>query len=414
MNNSINNTFCILPWIHLNIWPNGDVYQCCTTEWKNSCGNTKKQSLEEIWNNDYLKSLRKSMLNGTKHPSCDRCYLNEELGLDSFRKESNKNFASHIKSAVEDTNIDGEYSKFNLIYWDFRFSNICNFKCRMCGSRLSSSWYDDHLKLNESIGGTINDPRLIHIDNYSKKSIKEYLLEFIDVVEEIYFAGGEPLLMDEHYFILEELINRNRNYVKLRYNTNISKLEYKGRNIIDFWKYFENNLSVYASIDGSDRIGEYIRSGTNWKIIEKNIKTILDFNPSILGISTTTQIFNIFNIPLLVDKLLLLGVPHDKILINNILNYPNYYNIQILPKDIKIKIEEKFRYHINCLEERFRNHFNSQYQGIIEFMNSPHNLDNEFLKLELVKITKQLDTYRLENYEDILEPDLIKWMNSSN
>ena len=404
-------TFCILPWIHLNTWPNGNVYQCCITNWRNHCGNTKDNTLEEVWNNDYMKGLRKAMLAGEKHESCDRCYMLEESKLGSFRQSSNKNFSKYIPAAVADTHPDGHSPDFKLLYWDFRFSNLCNFKCRMCGSSLSSSWYDDHVKMNEAMGRPVHEPRVIQIDDYTKKPFKEYLLDFIDTVEEVYFAGGEPLLMDEHYFILEELMKRGRQDVRIRYNTNLSKLKYKKWDVLEYWKYFGDNVTIFASIDGTGDIAEYVRSGTDWRVLEKNIKTILEFNPRILGISATTQIFNLFNIPVLIDKLLGMGIHHSKMMVSNVLSYPQYYSIQILPDDIKKLAKDTLEAHLTTLDREASNHFRGQYSGIIDFMNTPVDGSKQHLKTELKRITTQLDGYRGEDYNKVLPDVILNWIN---
>lgn len=406
MNIQDNKTFCILPWVHLNTWPNGNVFQCCLTDFRNHCGSTTENTLEEIWNNTYMKELRVAMLNGNPHESCNRCYTMEQNGVQSSRQSSNNSFSHHIDSAVTETHSDGYNPNFKLAYWDFRFSNICNFKCRMCGSSLSSSWYDDH---NALYNTQSTEPRVINIDDYSKKSFKEYISEFISTVEEIYFAGGEPLLMDEHYFILDELIKAKKTKVRLRYNTNLSKLTYKHYNVLDYWNHFGHKVSIFASIDAVGKVGEYIRSGSKWSIVEQNIKTILAVNPQILHISVTVQVFNIFEIPQLVDTLISLGVLSHNILLNNILGHPERYNIRSLPVNLKEHAAQKLLDHCNCMQDSFQQHLRHQYMGIIKFMNDELPAD---YTADLKYITSTLDDIRSENCESIISPELLEWYSN--
>lgn len=405
-----NRVFCILPWVHLNTWPNGNVYQCCITNYKNTCGTTTKNSLEEIWNGEYMRDLRQHMLEGRKHSSCERCYMLEDNNLHSFRQAANKNFAHHIPDALAKTQPDGTSPDFKLVYWDFRFSNLCNLKCRMCGHGLSSSWYDDHVRMNDLRGITTQESRVIHIDDFSSKTIREYLLEFIDHVEEVYFAGGEPLIMDEHYFILEELIRRGRTDVRIRYNTNLSKLRYKHWDVMELWRKFPD-LNIFASIDAMENLAEYIRSGTKWETLARNIKTVTEFNPNIMGANITLQILNIFQLPKLMDYLLAQGVVYHKTLISNVVSYPQYYSIQILPDHLKQKAEKVMRDHLQTLPTQARDHFANQYQGVIDFMYSPMTGDLEQHRSTFRKMTEMLDGFRTENFADHC-PELIEWFQT--
>ena len=156
-----------------------------------------------MWNSDRMKHLRRDKLAGIRHDGCSKCYLQEDNGDQSMRIASNQFYEKHFDRMVETTEEDGHSNDFRLLYWDFRFSNLCNFKCRMCGSSLSSKWYQDEVDI---FGESPHDRALIHVNDYSKKNIYEYIDHFIEEVEEVYFAGGEPLMMDEHYMILEKLI----------------------------------------------------------------------------------------------------------------------------------------------------------------------------------------------------------------
>ena len=308
-------SFCIIPWIHLNTWPNGNVFQCCITDWQNVIGDLKKESLEEVFNNQYMRDLRKDLLKGDFPKSCVKCYEQEHMGITSFRQNANRQFNEHIANIEQKTDENGHVEDFKLHYWDFRFSNLCNMKCRMCGGHLSSMWNADELAIygtpsENAKGGVVNTKDL------SKENLYELLEHHMDHVEEIYFAGGEPLIMDEHYYILEKLIEKNKTNVRIRYNTNLLKLKYKKWDNIELWKNFEY-VNVLASLDAMDERGEYIRKGTKWSTIEKNVERVMQADV-MFSISPTINLFNVKTTPEFVDWLMSKGLTMDKIHLNNV------------------------------------------------------------------------------------------------
>ena len=139
-------SMCMLPWVHLHTWPNGNAYPCCLTPMEHVSGNLNENTLEEIFNGEQQKKLRLEMLDGKKPESCIRCWKQEDDGGHSMRHRANKSW-SHYKDIIATTQPDGSVPEFKLPYWDFRFSNICNFKCRSCGPQLSSGWYGDTKKI---------------------------------------------------------------------------------------------------------------------------------------------------------------------------------------------------------------------------------------------------------------------------
>lgn len=401
-----NKTFCILPWIHLNVNPNGKVYQCCITDYDNVCGNSNESTLEEIWNNDYMRGLRVKLLNGERHAGCNRCYTLEDSGISSFRENINVTYKNHIDNAIATTKPDGYSEEFKIIYWDFRFSNLCNFKCRMCGHELSSKWYDDMVEWFDKDNKIYNASRVIHIDNYSKKKIHQYIDQFIDTVEEIYFAGGEPLIMEEHYYILDRLLELGRTNITIRYNTNLSKLKYKNWDVLEYWKKFKN-VHIFASIDAIGLPGEFIRSGSRWSQIADNIKRIVEYNPNILGVNITTQLMNVQLLPQTIDYLLSSGIMYHMILFNNVLSFPKHYSVQILSDEIKMKTKYKLLDHCQSLDENVRNHLLPQYEGVIDFM-MQSDPEVNMHKKDLVNATNSLDKIRGESFVEIF-PELAEW-----
>jgi len=411
----VSKTFCILPWIHQHTWPNGNVFPCCVSKSSLPLGNTSKNTLEEIWNSDDSKELRRQLLNGEKPETCTRCFMHEEVGTMPFRVSSNNNWKHRIDQAVATTDPDGYSHDFRLNYWDFRFSNVCNFKCRMCGPELSSAWYKDQIDMF----GQSNIPRaLIHVNDESKKDINYYVDKFIDQVEEIYFAGGEPLMMDEHYQILEKLLKINNTDCRVRYNTNFSRLKYKHWEVLPMWKTLHKvnpwNLRIVASLDAIGEVAEYVRTGTKWDVIEQNIKKVSDEGIKIRT-SSTVGLMNVYHVPEFVDRMLELGLEPEHIEMNNILTFPDYYNMNILPDDIKKKIEDKLDNHVNELKVKFNygvsDMFKRHYEVFKTYLYSKTERDLETVRKDFKSLVVKKDKYRQTNFVETF-PYLKDWFES--
>ncbi len=206
-------TFCIYPWIHLHAYPTGEAYPCCHAEMGvGQVGNCRENTLEQIWTDAPMQRLRADMLSETPNAACTRCYEQEASGFFSGRKSANKHHGHHVKKL--------ETNPFEMTYWDIRFSNLCNLKCRSCGHIFSSQWYQDQAKL---AGGNWKEKNtVLNYAGRTETDMWSQLEPHLDYVEQIYFAGGEPLLMEEHYKILDELVRRKRFDVRLIYNTNFT------------------------------------------------------------------------------------------------------------------------------------------------------------------------------------------------
>ena len=206
---------CLAPWTHLHTWPNNDVYPCCLAPMENPVGNLKNQTLEQVWNSQEMKDMRLSMLKGNLPlKTCSKCIELESHGQDSLRHFFSTRFRKHAHRPAE-TNPDGSLDDLSIVYWDFRFSNICNMRCRSCGPQLSTGWYEDTKKLWGHLPDDVPDP-------CKNKNMWEEIVALFDIVEEIYFAGGEPLMHTEHYEILKYL-DENKMYDKsIIYSTNLN------------------------------------------------------------------------------------------------------------------------------------------------------------------------------------------------
>ena len=336
--------FCMIPWIHLHGWPDGNAYPCCLGEAEYPIGNLKKQTLEEIWNGEQIKTMRRNMIEDKPCKECTRCYEQESAGFSSMRNNANKNFGHNILD-VDKTLPDGTNPEFAIKYWDIRFSNVCNLKCRSCGSIFSSRWYEDDVKLN--IGKPLR-PRIQYAGKH-ELDIWEQMEPHIPYLEQIYFAGGEPLIMEEHNRILKKLIAEKNTKVKLIYNTNLMELKYKKQSVLDLWKHFDS-VCVAASLDDMNDRANMIRSGTKWDKIEDNILELKQECPHVdFMISPTLSVMNIWNFVNFHRYMVDQGFINPGDFNLNILQSPEEYRIDILPRSIKDYFIKQFQDHIEWL-----------------------------------------------------------------
>ena len=326
----------MFPWVHLNATPKGDVYPCCSNDYTKPVGNTKDNTLKEIFNSPKMKDLRLDMLNERKNNICDFCYKHEEAGPHSFRNYSKEHFSKHFDEVVPTTQEDGTVDEFKMRYFDIRFSNICNFKCRTCGSEFSSQWGAEMQKNFDP-----KHPIVIHVDD-GKGSVLEEVLTHIEHIDLAYFAGGEPLITDEHYTMLEEMIRLGRTDITLRYNTNASNIKYKKHDILDLWKHFKK-IELSCSIDHYGERAEWLRSGTDWGKVESNLLTFRELDYVSFQMNTVFSIFNYSTIGEFYQYL------KDKNIVRRedwyhslyLAVHPNYYCAKSLPKELKIPAAEK-------------------------------------------------------------------------
>lgn len=393
-----NKNFCIYPWLHMHVEPGGGVYSCCGVKYKSESllGKTTEKNLNQIWNAKPIRDLRLRMLNNESSAQCERCYEQEKAGFFSMRNSANKHHGHYI-NLVNNTKIDGTVDDFKMIYWDVRFNNLCNLKCRSCGPNFSSQWYQDQIKIAPDYSK--NHKALIFAGKF-QTDLWDQLIEHIDHVEQIYFAGGEPLLMEEHYLILDELEKRSKFNVRLIYNSNFTEIKLKDRIVFDYWKKFDS-VSVGASLDAMGQRAEYIRKGTIWEVVENNRRLMIETCPKVdFYISATLSIMNALHLPDFHKDWANKGLIKPQDFNVNILTDPTHYRIDIAPENYKALIKQKYQEHLAWLspKDSLRRASNG-YESAINFMLSN---DNTNLIEQFWKKTNQLDSIRNENILDVI------------
>jgi sulfatase maturation enzyme AslB (radical SAM superfamily) len=281
------------------------------------------------------------------------------------------------------------------------FRSLCNLKCRSCGHIFSSQWYQDQAKLAGPEWKAQN--KVLNYAGRTETDMWEQLIPHLDYVEQIYFAGGEPLLMEEHYRILDELVQRGRFDVRLIYNTNFTHTDLKGKSVFEYWKKFDS-VAVGASLDATGARGEYIRKGTDWATVVKNRQEMIQVCPEVdFYISPTLSILNAWHLPDFHRDWVEQGLIRAQDLNVIILQDPAYYRIDIAPAEYKQQLKNKFEKHLEWLTPIDHLHRATVgFESAIKYMMST---DNTHLINKFWAHTEKLDEIRNESALSVL-PEL--------
>jgi len=281
-----NKTFCMAPWTHTYLSPQTERRMCCASrepaqsfkqyiDTGNDAKEYKPLTLKEHWNSDHMKSVRLRMMAGEELSECEVCD-HKLLNTDVYRSYWNQLFKDRVDEAYTTTDETGA-TTMQTISFDYRFNNLCNFKCRMCGDMLSSSWEAETRKNNtwtKESQPWMASPLREQITHFQDTQVVQ---EFVDAIEtktikEIYWCGGEPLMWDMHWKAMQRIIELGfAKEVYVRYNTNLSRTSLKGIKLFDLLPEFQD-WQICSSLDGTGEVGEYIRDGLNYEQWLRNFK----------------------------------------------------------------------------------------------------------------------------------------------
>ena len=380
-------TFCALPWMHLSTRPNGHMRVCCTANasgvavnsdstqksvseagvLRNDDGkpsNLATTGLLESWNNEYMRGVRRMMLNGEKPKSCTKCYKEEEAGHRSKRIWETRKWIKDlggIEPIIEDTKEDGSVPA-RIRYIDLRLGSKCQLACVMCSPHDSSGWVKEHKKiwpelknqnLKKSMTWEKESGKLAWSGgsyNWHKKNPKfwDELYETLPNLRQLYFAGGEPLIMDEHYMLLQKCIDDGlASDIELRYNSN--GIEWRD-DLFDLWKQFRNVI-FHFSVDDIGIRNHFIRYPSNWDVITSSIHKMDNYPHGNLTLTSayTVMALNIFYLPEFIkwkvesNFKLLNKWPNGAGLFSCHLAYwPPQLNVKALPTWFKQEVRQKY------------------------------------------------------------------------
>jgi len=392
--------FCVLPWINLHVATTGAISPCC--EFGGEIANLSASTLSDAWRSDELAAIRKAFIDGVPLKACDKCVDRERSEGNSLRLNSNRQFADWGE-AIAAADAPLEAAPEHPAAFDLRFSNLCNFKCRSCWHGASSKWYAD----GRAIGVTLSDRAEIS----SFESVDDFIGQVgpgLPQVEHIYFAGGEPLMMPEHYALLERLIALGRTDVRISYNTNMSRTSFRGQSVFDLWKHFPN-IDVTASVDAAGTLGEMVRSGFRWETFVANVRSLRENVPHAgLTFGITVSVLNIFGLPALLDALgRECDASCDEFFLHS-LQDPPQYRTQILPASLKRSVSENFAEYMDRMDvnDPGRDRLRDQLSGILRYMNAE---DLSHLLPRFARVSGKLDALRREETSAYL-PELAPYL----
>ena len=359
-----NKTFCMAPWTHTYMSPQMERRLCCASleestnfeQYIDSSGPENKElkllSLKEHWNSDYMKDVRVKLMAGEEIPQCATCdhkLLNSQV----YRQHFNRFYRDQIDEAFEKTDENGETS-MDVSSWDYRFSNLCSFSCRMCGDMLSSSWESENKK-----NGVDYETKNL----WARKDVKKQLAQFHDqqvvrefteavekkTVKEFYWCGGEPLMWKIHWTAMQRVVELGyADSVFARYNSNMSRIDYFGKNLFDDVLSKFQDWQINASIDATGEIGEYIRTGLKYDEWLENMRYARKWmkHPRQLQLDLTVTLPGLFDLENMYELQKDLKIP---LLCKKVFTFApdTYMSPLFLPRrllnNIVMKVKEKYK-----------------------------------------------------------------------
>ncbi len=434
MNKNQKSIFCPIPWLFQAVRNNGDVRVCCQANVSDSKGllqdemgetiNAKNGKLREARNAKRLKTMRQKFLKGEWPSECVRCMEEEAASLNSRRIYEISNWGDLRDQLSEKTSEDGTINTIDnpVRYLDLRFGNRCNLKCRMCGPADSDSWYSDYVALTGS---------QIFTDSHGEVTLKKrgdnwvepdksynwfederfWSALSMDVkgLKHIYMAGGEPLLIRQHYQFLAKLVEKNLSgNIILEYNTNLTILP---DTVVELWKNFKQ-VRVGASIDGIRDVFEFQRHPAKWDSVFANLQKLDNLpEPIISWMACTVTVYNVMHIPDFIKWKVeesnfkrINSTKKRPIITYHMAHKPDHLNVRNLSEEQKIRISNIY--------EKSRSYFREKYTKLLsdkaieildsieKYMNSKSH--QQHFTEQMIQYSESLDLIRNEDSKQFL------------
>ena len=409
------------PFTGLATREDGAIQACCRSH---PVGFIQDNSLEEIWNNDTMKRIRKQVLNGERPKECDPCFRLEDQGVESLRQRHINGVIPEARINLYPNALDALNDDFSMPYeiatMELKLNNLCNLKCRMCHPGDSTSWNDWNVvkEYYKEEGKVIYD--MVEEHNLEKKPLLDKfednpkfwndLEKNLPYFQRVEFAGGEPLMDPQHYRILDMLAPYGHQ-IEIKYATNLTTLGKNNRTIWEYWPKFKS-VAVNVSIDGIGDSYEYVRGNASWAELINNIKQVQTIpNVSRIVGAVAVQVSNVLVLDKMIEYFLNeLGI----VFYTNIVNYPNQLSAQVLPKYLKILALQRLEA-VKLQVPEFKYVKENpillgltlgQIQGIINYINA---VDQSDKWKECVEFNRRLDVTRNQSFEQVT-PEFKKYI----
>ena len=393
--------FCVLPWISLETSPIGTVRPCCLAEEEIVDDNGNKFDLNtanfaNIQNSQYMQTLRQDFLDAQQPSACRKCWREERAGRTSKRMHT----LDRLKHMLPDQTWTADAKP--LMFLDLKLGNICNLKCRICGS-----WSSSQFAVEELANLGSNEDRKT---NHHYRMLKQgawprenptfwsEIDQVVDQIRYIEFTGGEPFMIQEHFDMLQGLVDRGiAHNIEIHYNTNGTQYP---EDADEIWQHFKL-VEIAFSIDDVGERFEYQRTNAVWKEVCRNLgwfRTLREHYSNIrLQVCSTVNIFNVLYLEELAQWI---AQQSFDFVYWNMMHEAYYFSISTLPADAKVAIATQLQQAAvdDCTRQEFAQ--------IIDFMNRGVSLDGNILRMRVA----DLDRKRNQDLS-VVEPEFAKLIN---
>jgi MoaA/NifB/PqqE/SkfB family radical SAM enzyme len=392
--------FCVLPWVSLEASPIGTVRPCCLAD-DEICDNAGNKfqlntaDFSSIQNSDHMRGLRQQFLDGKQPQTCRKCWNEERSGRTSKRMHT----LDRLKHMLPDQEWTADAKP--LMFLDLKLGNICNLKCRICGSWSSSQFATEELSfLPRNEQKQSHAYQMLQAGSWPRENQQfwQQIDSVLTDIRYIEFTGGEPFMIKEHFTMLQGIVDRGiAHQVEIHYNTNGTQYPEQAE---DIWKHFKT-VEIAFSIDDLGERFEYQRTNADWAVVLDTITSfqyLRDQLPNLrLQCCSTVNVFNVRYIDQLAHWIALQGFDF---VYWNMMHDAWYFSIATLPKDAKAAIAD----HLNSADVPTR--FREEFDRIIDFMNNGASMDGFMLRMKI----QDLDRKRRQNLK-LVQPELAEILN---
>jgi MoaA/NifB/PqqE/SkfB family radical SAM enzyme len=385
--------FCVLPWVSIEASPIGTVRPCCLAddEILDDAGNKFELStanFADIQNSDHMRKLREQFLAGERPQTCRKCWNEERGGRTSKRMHT----LDRLKHSIADTEWTTDAKP--LMFLDLKLGNICNLKCRICGSWSSSQFATEEInQLPREEQKSSHAYQMLRAGAWPRENAQfwQQIDSVLTDIRYIEFTGGEPFMIDEHFDMLQGIVDRGiAHQVEIHYNTNGTQYPERGEAI---WRHFKT-VEIAFSIDDIGERFEYQRTNANWQEVCLNLDRFRDLKEShkniVLQICTTVNVFNVRYLDQVAQ-----WIDKNKESFNfvywNMMHDAWYFSIATLPDTAKAIITEHLR------SADVPSEYREEFDRIIDFMNTGASTDGFILRMKIA----DLDRRRNQHMRDV-------------
>jgi len=417
-------TFCAMPFVSTMVNSDGKYRYCCiaeggpdTVDLKNNGKvlHVTNSSIEETYNSDSIRDIRKKMIAGEEVPACTKCQLQSKIGRQSYQDMMTNEWVwrlgpDKIDALVKEAAENDGWINDSPVYLDLRLGNLCNFRCRMCNPYNSSSIAKEHFDLWErdekykEIYQSEYGGNPTHLKDqgtwFESDMLWDQVEALIPSLKKVYMTGGEPTLIENNYYFMEKCIEMGRKDIVLFFNTNCSNLTDKFLNILSKF----DKVSINASIDGFGKLNDYIRYPSHWEKISGNFERLAQLPNIDLGVSPVVQVYNIFDIDKLIDYVFEVNEKYKRNIFIDFLidTKPRNLDVKILPDVIRESAKVKLKSYLDVKFDGSVHDFTKNSTYAILNLLTEERLKTAELDLESFKTyTAILDKNRKQNFEQV-------------